>query len=145
MNPLLRILKSKRLRSFKLLTSFSALFLAESKTSYLCGNLLPRNNPKSFLFAYGVDLVVGRLGFEPRQRDSKSLDLPLVDRPVHRRLQLDLISDPARSLCEHPFPILGSRQGLRQERLHARGLDALLSRLCICFRPVKSKQCRAGT
>ena len=63
------------------------------KTSYFCGKLLPRNNPKFFLFASGVDLVVGRLGFEPRQRDSKSLDLPLVDRPVHRRLQqLDLIS-----------------------------------------------------
>src|SRR5258708_12890210 len=92
-NPLLRILKSKRLRPFKLLTSFSALFLAESKTSYLCGRLLPRNNPKFFLFAFGVDLVVGRLGFEPRQRDSKSLDLPLVDRPVNRRLQVDLTID----------------------------------------------------
>src|ERR1700723_3885473 len=97
--------------------------------------------------------MVGRLGFEPRQRDSKSLDLPLVDRPVHRRLQLDLTIDltsielrsielryrPARSLCEQPSPVLGSVQGLRQECLHARGLDALLSRLRICFRPVKSK------
>jgi hypothetical protein len=102
-----------------------------------------------FLFASGVDLVVGRLGFEPRQRDSKSLDLPLVDRPVHApvttRSYYRPTYGPARSLCEHPFPIPGSWQGLRQKSLHARGLDALLSRLCIRFRPVKSKQSRAGT
>src|SRR5580698_6269508 len=38
-------------------------------------------------------LLVGRLGFEPRQRDSKSLDLPLVDRPAHHRCSLILATD----------------------------------------------------
>src|ERR1700716_2648493 len=113
LNPCCESSKAKDFGLSNFSLSSSALFLAESqqsKTSYLCGKLLPRNNPNFFLFASGVDLVVGRLGFEPRQRDSKSLDLPLVDRPVHRRLQLDLTIDltsielryrPARSLCEH--------------------------------------------
>jgi hypothetical protein len=49
-----------------------------------CGTLLPLKNPK-LLLASGVDFLVGRLGFEPRQSAPKALDLPLVDRPVIRR------------------------------------------------------------
>jgi hypothetical protein len=49
-----------------------------------CGILLPPKNPK-LLLAPGVDFLVGRLGFEPRQSAPKALDLPLVDRPVIRR------------------------------------------------------------
>jgi hypothetical protein len=146
LNPLLRILKSKRLRPFKLLTSFSARCFSRSpKRHTSAADCCREITLNFFLFASGVDLVVGRLGFEPRQRDSKSLDLPLVDRPVHAPVTTRSYYRPACSLCEHPFPILGSRQGLRQERLDARGLDALLSRLCLRFRPVKSKQSRAGT
>ena len=41
-----------------------------------------------FELAYGVDKLVGRLGFEPRQSASKALDLPLVDRPVTKSLAI---------------------------------------------------------
>ena len=105
-NPLLRILQKLKTSVFQTSHFFSPhLFLAESKIVIPLRQLLPRNNPKFLLFAFWRRLLVGRLGFEPRQSDSKSLDLPLVDRPVNRRLQLDLtIDDPARSLCEHLVP-----------------------------------------
>ena len=135
---------------------------AESKTSYLCGNLLPRNNPNFFLFASGVDLVVGRLGFEPRQRDSKSLDLPLVDRPIssfaiHSGLVIlreaeDLLLqflchyNKLRLPCEHSRPVLRPGQGLRQESLNPKlqtgSPDTPLSSLSIRSGPIQSKQRR---
>ena len=77
-------------------------------------------NPSHLVAACSaIDVLVGRLGFEPRQSASKALDLPLVDRPVmpglqdlstYRRLHLAYI-------CEHPRPVLRSGQGLRQESL----------------------------
>src|SRR4029077_19187785 len=36
--------------------------------------------------SYLLSILAGRLGFEPRQSAQKALDLPLVDRPVNRRL-----------------------------------------------------------
>src|ERR1700727_828952 len=58
----------------------------------------PRNNPK-FLSPLSSTLV-GRIGFEPRQSVPKALNLPLVDRPIHRRILSYLTIVPARSLCE---------------------------------------------
>src|SRR6185312_4934198 len=66
----------------KLLASSSATLLRTKNRSTPAAHCCRQ---RTHSIAYGVDILVGRLGFEPRQRDSKSLDLPLVDRPVCRR------------------------------------------------------------
>ncbi len=91
LNSLLRILKKLKTSVFQTSTSFSALVSRGVQTVILLRQLLPRKNPK-FFRSHLASTLVGRLGFEPRQRDSKSLDLPLVDRPVNRRYILILLS-----------------------------------------------------
>ena len=46
-----------------------------------CFSLLLKPDPSS---GPRLDILAGRLGFEPRQSAPKALDLPLVDRPVMR-------------------------------------------------------------
>src|SRR5262245_19201639 len=45
-------------------------------------------SPTLPIFLSPVQILAGRLGFEPRQSDPKALDLPLVDRPINFRLRL---------------------------------------------------------
>jgi len=45
-------------------------------------------------------------------------------------------------LCEHPFPVLRTWQGLRQDSLRSVGLDAVLSSECVGFGLIQSKQRR---
>jgi hypothetical protein len=72
--------------------------------------LLPPKNPK-LLIAFGVDVLAGRLGFEPRQSAPKALDLPLVDRPVRRRFYLDLTIDRDRRGHPANIPLQYSARG----------------------------------
>src|ERR1700761_7693153 len=80
---------SKKLKDFgsSLRTSFFALVFREVQNRLTAAaSCCCRLRSLIRLVASGVDLLVGRLGFEPRQSAPKALDLPLVDRPVHRRI-----------------------------------------------------------
>ena len=97
-------------------------------------------------------VLVGRLGFEPRQSASKALDLPLVDRPLSDPTNSSLTREVSRipssasglgsslgiliRFVVHSCPVLITRQGLCQESLRARGQNTLLSRSCFLRGPV---------